>query len=190
MTMNFDLDTLMMRSLDGEALSVDERAALDAHFVAHPAERALLARMAAIEPKLAILPSATAPATLGPRIMAIVRVEGAARNRAARRASAGSFIAAAGLAVFAALAMIISATVLAVMIPAQAWLSLLSASTAVLDSLLELPRAVLALAFAFGEGVLSAPAGLAALGMVAALVGVWMVTMIRLFSPRPRMARR
>lgn len=97
---------------------------------------------------------------------------------------------AAGLAVFGALSMVIFATVLAILIPPQAWLTWLSAASAIVDSFLDLPRAILSLAFAFAQGVIAAPAGLAALGALAALVGGWTFAMLRLFSPRTTLAGR
>ena len=66
----------------------------------------------------------------------------------------------------------------------------LSAASAIVDSFLDLPRAILSLTFSFARGVIEAPAGLAALGALAALVGGWMFAMVRLLSPRRALARR
>ncbi len=194
MTQEIDLDLVMMKALDGEALAADERAALEAHFGAHPDERAVFERMAVVDRALAGMPPVGAPAGFSAGVMAAVRMAPAhgATQRAApvRETGAARFMVAAGLAVFGALSMIIFATVLAILIPPQAWLTWLSAASAIVDSFLDLPRAIVALALAFAQGVIDAPAGVAALGALAALVGGWMFAMLRLFAPRRALARR
>ena len=189
MTQAFDIELIMMKALDGEALAADERAALEAHFGAHPDDRAMFERMAVVDRALAGWPPVGAPAGFSAGVMAAVRTQPAHRATPARETGAARFMVAAGLAVFGALSMVIFATVLAILIPAQAWLTWLSAASAIVDSFLDLPRAIVALAFAFAQGVIDAPAGVAALGALAALVGGWMFAMVRLFSPRRALAR-
>lgn len=198
MTQDIDLDLVMMKALDGEALAADERAALEAHFRAHPDEGAVFERMAVVDRALAGMPPVSAPAGFSAGVMAAVRMapahgaaHGAAHRAApARETGAARFMVAAGLSVFGALSMIIFATVLAILIPPQAWLTWLSAASAIADSFLDFPRAIVALALAFAQGVIDAPAGVAALGALAALVGGWMFAMLRLFAPRAKFARR
>lgn len=194
MTQAYDIELIMMKALDGEALAVGERAALEAHFGAHPDERALFERMAVVDRALAGMPPVSAPMGFAAGVMAAVRTAPAhgTTHRAlpARETGAARFMVAAGLAVFGALSMIIFATVLAILIPPQAWLTWLSAASAIVDSFLDLPRALLSLAISFARGVIDAPAGLAALGALAALVGGWMFAMVRLLSPRAALARR
>lgn len=185
-----DLDLMMMRALDGEELAADERAALEAHFEAHPEERDLFERMAVVDRAFAGVPPVVAPAGFSAEVMAAVRAQPAQRVAPARESGSARFMVAAGLAVFGALSMIIFATVLAILIPPQAWLTWLSAASAIVDSFLDLPRAILSLTFSFARGVIEAPAGLAALGALAALVGGWMFAMVRLLSPRRALARR
>jgi anti-sigma factor RsiW len=188
MTQAYDFELIMMKALDGEALAAEERAALEAHFAAHPNERALFERMTVVDRAYADAPLVGAPAGFSAGVMAAVRR--APAPRAAPDAGAARFMVAAGLAVFGALSMIIFATVLAILIPPQAWLTWLSAASAIVDSFLDFPRAILSLAFSFARGVVEAPAGLAALGALAALVGGWMFAMLRLFAPRTALARR
>ena len=189
MTPETDIDLVMLKALDGEALDAFERAALETHLDAHPEDRAMLARMAVVDRAFAALPLPVAPAGFSASVMSAVRAQPAPRN-ALSPGGAASFVVAGGLAFFAALAMIISATVLAVLIPSQAWVTWLSAASAILDSFLDLPRTILTLGFGFVSGVIEAPAGLAGLGMLAALVGGWMFAMLRLFAPKVALARR
>ncbi len=190
MTPEIDLDLTMMKALDGEALAADERTALEAHFRAHPEERALFERMAVVDRAFAGASPVSAPAGFSAGVMAAVRAQPPHRAAPARETGSARFMVAAGLAVFGALSMVIFATVLAVLIPPQAWLTWLSAASAIVDSFLDLPRAILSLTLSFAQGVIAAPAGLAALGALAALVGGWMFAMVRLLSPRSALARR
>jgi len=190
MTQAYDFELIMLKALDGEALAADERAALGAHLEAHPEERVLFERMAVVDRAFAVAPRVGVPVGFSAGVMAAVRAEPAHRVAPAGEPGAARFMVAAGLAVFGALSIVIFATVLAILIPPQAWLTWLSAASTILDSFLDLPRAVISLAFAFAQGVIEAPAGLAALGALAALVGGWMFAMFRLFSPRPALAGR
>jgi anti-sigma factor RsiW len=190
MTQAYDFELIMMKALDGEALAAGESAALEAHFAAHPKERALFERMTVVDRAFADVPLVGAPAGFSAGVMAAVRMAPAPRAAPAREAGAARFMVAAGLAVFGALSMVIFATVLAILIPPQAWLTWLSAASAIVDSFLDFPRAIMSLAFSFTRGVVEAPAGLAALGALAALVGGWMFAMLRLFAPRTALARR
>ncbi|MEO6062380.1 MAG: hypothetical protein ABIQ99_10615 [Thermoflexales bacterium] len=184
------LDLITMKALDGENLAAHEHAALEAHFNAHPDERALFERMAVVDRAFAGVPPVGAPAGFLTGVMTAVHLQPALRLAPARESGSARFMVAAGLAVFGALSMVIFATVLAIIIPQQAWLTWLSAAGAIVDSFLDLPRAIVSLAFAFAQGVIDAPAGLAALGALAALVGAWMFAMFRLFSPRSALAGR
>lgn len=190
MNPEIDLDLVTMKALDGEPLADHERAALEAHFEAHPEERALFERMAVVERALAGVQLVAAPMGFSADVMRAVRLEPGFRLAPAREAGSARFMLAAGLAVFAALSMVMFAMVMAILIPPQAWLTWLSAASAILDSFLDLPRAILSLTVAFAQGVIDAPAGLAALGALAALVGGWMVAMVRVLSPRRALARR
>ena len=190
MTPEIDLDLISMKALDGEVLAAHERAALEAHLDAYPQERAMFERMAVVDRAFAGLAPIGAPVGFSAGVMAAVRAQPAHRPAPARETGTARFMVAAGLAVFGALSMVIFATVLAILIPPQAWLTWLSAASAIVDSFLDLPRAILSLAFAFAQGVIVAPAGLAALGALAALVGGWMIAMLRLFSPRTALAGR
>ena len=189
MTPETDLDLVMMKALDGEALAAHERVALETHFDAHPDERALFERMSVVDRAFAGVAPVVAPAGFSAGVMAAIRVAPAHRVAPARESGSARFLVAAGLAVFGALSMVVFAMVLAILIPPQAWLTWLSAASAIVDSFLDLPRAILSLTVAFAQGVIDAPAGLAALGALAALVGGWMFAMVRLFSPRRALAR-